>query len=82
MTLNGATLTRAIRYPPMAESPGGGHVWAGSHGDINLITALPRASAAEGARAAAPHTYPARVRTILGDLGVAGGVPVRTGARS
>jgi isopenicillin N synthase-like dioxygenase len=45
MTTNGATLTRAIRYPPMQESPGGTHVWAGSHGDINLITALPRATA-------------------------------------
>jgi isopenicillin N synthase-like dioxygenase len=45
MTHNGATLTRAIRYPPMTESPGGAHVWAGSHGDINLITALPRATA-------------------------------------
>jgi isopenicillin N synthase-like dioxygenase len=45
MTTNGATLTRAIRYPPMAEAPGGAHVWAGSHGDINLITALPRATA-------------------------------------
>ncbi|MGZ4764795.1 MAG: 2-oxoglutarate and iron-dependent oxygenase domain-containing protein, partial [Ilumatobacteraceae bacterium] len=27
MTHNGATLTRAIRYPPMAQAPGGGHVW-------------------------------------------------------
>ena len=45
MTTNGATLTRAIRYPPMAQAPGGDHVWAGSHGDINLITALPRATA-------------------------------------
>lgn len=45
MTTNGATLTRAIRYPPMAESPGEAHVWAGAHGDINLITALPRATA-------------------------------------
>jgi isopenicillin N synthase-like dioxygenase len=45
MTKNGATLTRAIRYPPMTESPGGTHVWAGAHGDINLITALPRATA-------------------------------------
>ena len=45
MTHNGATLTRAIRYPPMTESPGGAHVWAGSHGDINLITALPRSTA-------------------------------------
>ncbi len=45
MTQNGATLTRALRYPPMPESPGGSHVWAGEHGDINLITALPRATA-------------------------------------
>jgi isopenicillin N synthase-like dioxygenase len=45
MMTNGATLTRAIRYPPMPEAPGGSHVWAGSHGDINLITALPRATA-------------------------------------
>jgi isopenicillin N synthase-like dioxygenase len=45
MTHNGATLTRAIRYPPMTESPGGTHVWAGAHGDINLITALPRSTA-------------------------------------
>ncbi len=39
------TLTRAIHYPPMAEAPPGGHVWAAAHGDINLITALPRATA-------------------------------------
>ena len=45
MTTNGATLTRAIRYPSMHDAPAGGHVWAGAHGDINLITALPRATA-------------------------------------
>lgn len=53
MLTNGTTLTRAIRYPPMAEAPGGGpgdgtaspHVWAAQHGDINLTTALPRATA-------------------------------------
>jgi len=45
MTTNGATLTRAIRYPPMPQAPGAAHVWAGSHGDINLITALPRSTA-------------------------------------
>ena len=38
------TLTRAIHYPPMAEAPPGGHIWAAPHGDINLITALPRAT--------------------------------------
>jgi isopenicillin N synthase-like dioxygenase len=45
MVRDAPTLTRAIRYPSMAEVPGGGHVWAGAHGDINLITALPRATA-------------------------------------
>jgi len=29
----------------MDGAPGDGHVWAGAHGDINLITALPRATA-------------------------------------
>lgn len=48
MLHNGSHLTRAIRYPPMREAPEGGsagHVWAEAHGDINLITALPRATA-------------------------------------
>jgi isopenicillin N synthase-like dioxygenase len=45
MVSDGPTLTRAIRYPPMGEVPDAGHVWAGAHGDINLITALPRATA-------------------------------------
>jgi isopenicillin N synthase-like dioxygenase len=45
MTSEAPTLTRAIRYPPMAQAPAGGHVWAEAHGDINLITALPRATA-------------------------------------
>lgn len=45
MTTNGATLTRAIRYPPMPDAPGDAHVWAGAHGDINMITALVRATA-------------------------------------
>jgi isopenicillin N synthase-like dioxygenase len=47
MTADAPTLTRAIRYPPMAAAPAGAdHVWAAAHGDINLITALPRATAA------------------------------------
>jgi len=41
----GANLTRAISYPPMEQAPGDQHVWAGAHADINLITALPRATA-------------------------------------
>ena len=45
MVTDGPTLTRAIRYPSMKGAPEGGHVWAGAHGDINLITALPRATA-------------------------------------
>jgi isopenicillin N synthase-like dioxygenase len=42
---DGAHLTRAIHYPPMAVAPSSEHVWADAHSDINLITALPRASA-------------------------------------
>lgn len=51
MLVDGATLTRAIHYPamdaaPSTSAPGEQHVWAGEHADINLITALPRATAA------------------------------------
>jgi isopenicillin N synthase-like dioxygenase len=45
MVADGPTLTRAIRYPAMSELAAEGHEWAGQHGDINLITALPRATA-------------------------------------
>lgn len=38
-------LTRAIRYPPMVDAPGADHVWSAEHADINLVTALPRATA-------------------------------------
>jgi isopenicillin N synthase-like dioxygenase len=45
ITADAPDLTRAIHYPPMPLAPGAEHVWAGAHGDINLITALPRATA-------------------------------------
>lgn len=45
MIEGGTTLTRAIHYPAMDLAPGDEHVWAAEHGDINLITALPRATA-------------------------------------
>ncbi len=45
MVSEAPTLSRALRYPPMPQAPPGGHVWAEPHGDINLITALPRATA-------------------------------------
>lgn len=45
MVHHGATLSRAIHYPPAHEAPGPRHVWAAEHGDINLVTALPRATA-------------------------------------
>jgi isopenicillin N synthase-like dioxygenase len=45
MLHHGTTLTRAIHYPPMDLAPSEEHIWAGEHGDINLITALPRATA-------------------------------------
>lgn len=44
-TSDAPDLTRAIHYPAMSLAPGEGHVWADEHGDINLITALPRATA-------------------------------------
>lgn len=45
MLVDGPTLARALRYPPMVEAPAKEHVWAERHADINLITALPRATA-------------------------------------
>jgi isopenicillin N synthase-like dioxygenase len=45
MLTHGAALSRAIHYPAMDLAPSQEHVWAGEHGDINLITALPRATA-------------------------------------
>ncbi len=45
MLTDGTTLTRAIHYPAMEAAPDSQHVWAAEHADINLITALPRASA-------------------------------------
>jgi isopenicillin N synthase-like dioxygenase len=44
LLVDGSHLTRAIHYPPMPDAPDG-HVWAAPHTDINLITALPRATA-------------------------------------
>ena len=42
---DGPTLCRAIRYPPMQQAPTDGtYIWAEQHADINLITALPRAT--------------------------------------
>jgi isopenicillin N synthase-like dioxygenase len=45
MLRDGATLSRAVRYPSMEAAPGADFVWAAEHADINLITALPRATA-------------------------------------
>lgn len=41
----GSHLTRAIHYPAMASAPSDEHVWSDVHTDINLVTALPRATA-------------------------------------
>jgi isopenicillin N synthase-like dioxygenase len=41
LLIDGATLDRAIHYPPVSDQA---RVWAAEHGDINLITALPRAT--------------------------------------
>ena len=45
ISLEAPTLSRALRYPPMAQAPDQDHLWAAAHADINLITALPRATA-------------------------------------
>lgn len=45
MLVDGPTLSRAIHYPSMDSAPDSPHVWAAEHADINLITALPRATA-------------------------------------
>ncbi len=44
LLVDASHLTRAIHYPAMAEAPTTDHAWADSHKDINLITALPRAT--------------------------------------
>jgi isopenicillin N synthase-like dioxygenase len=44
LLVDGPTLSRAIHYPAMSSAPAAGHVWAGEHADINLVTALPRAT--------------------------------------
>jgi isopenicillin N synthase-like dioxygenase len=44
LLLDGSHLTRAIHYPSMRAAPSGNHVWADAHADINLVTALPRAT--------------------------------------
>ena len=44
LLVDGPTLSRAIHYPAMSSAPAPGHVWAGEHADINLVTALPRAT--------------------------------------
>ena len=43
MLENGGALNRALHYPSMDQAPSQNHVWSGEHGDINLMTALPRA---------------------------------------
>ena len=47
MTDTAPHLSRAIHYPPMQAAPDDGeaYIWADEHGDINLITMLPRATA-------------------------------------
>jgi isopenicillin N synthase-like dioxygenase len=46
MLSDGPVVNRAAWYPPIADAPGQGHVWAVEHQDFDLITALPRATCA------------------------------------
>lgn len=43
---DGPVVNRAAWYPPMEAAPSEEHVWAVEHQDFDLITALPRATAA------------------------------------
>lgn len=43
---DGPVVNRAAWYPPMDLAPAEGHIWAVEHQDFDLITALPRATAA------------------------------------
>jgi isopenicillin N synthase-like dioxygenase len=46
IVIPGSAMTRALHYPDISEhDPEGTQVWAGEHADIDLITALPRATA-------------------------------------
>ncbi|MFK4149643.1 isopenicillin N synthase family dioxygenase [Streptomyces sp. NPDC004065] len=46
MLEDGPVVNRATWYPPMDQAPSDRHVWAAEHQDFDLITALPRATAA------------------------------------
>ncbi|MET7453962.1 2-oxoglutarate and iron-dependent oxygenase domain-containing protein [Streptomyces sp. NPDC005574] len=46
MLEDGPVVNRATWYPPMDQAPSTQHVWAVEHQDFDLITALPRATAA------------------------------------
>ncbi|MFD3698160.1 isopenicillin N synthase family dioxygenase [Streptomyces sp. NPDC058646] len=46
MLTDGPVVNRATWYPPMAQAPSADHIWMVEHQDFDLITALPRATAA------------------------------------
>ncbi|MFI5619700.1 2-oxoglutarate and iron-dependent oxygenase domain-containing protein [Streptomyces sp. NPDC051567] len=46
MLEDGPVVNRATWYPPMEHAPSADHVWMVEHQDFDLITALPRATAA------------------------------------
>ncbi|WP_329383750.1 hypothetical protein OG625_22005 [Streptomyces sp. NBC_01351] len=46
MLEDGPVVNRATWYPPMDQAPSDDHVWMVEHQDFDLITALPRATAA------------------------------------
>ncbi|MCY0929274.1 hypothetical protein OTB20_24360 [Streptomyces sp. H27-H1] len=46
MLEDGPVVNRATWYPPMEQAPSDDHVWMVEHQDFDLITALPRATAA------------------------------------
>ncbi|MET9323169.1 2-oxoglutarate and iron-dependent oxygenase domain-containing protein [Streptomyces sp. NPDC003038] len=46
MLEDGPVVNRATWYPPMEQAPSADHIWMVEHQDFDLITALPRATAA------------------------------------
>lgn len=74
MTQFAPHLTRAIRYPSMSAAPaadGSCPVWAAAHADINLTTALPRATD-RGLQIRLPSSEPSPADPA-GAVGAAGG---------
>ena len=83
MLSDGPIVNRAAWYPPIAQAPTEGHVWAVEHQDFDLITALPRATSAglevlaggEWHRLTPPEGYAVMVTGMVLERLTGGAVP-------